>query len=215
MTFKNSTLSLLVALALIFSLNACGPQATPVPTVEPSPTTAPTDTPEPTPTETETPLPTETPDLTAQPPAQGTQPAPAGGAVQPQNPAQPAAPLDDAAQYISQSLPDGYQVRPRTTIGITWSVKNTGKTAWSAEYALRQFAGPDVGKQYVPFPKVVSANETAQLTVTFVTPDLPGDYNLWYKLANAQGQYFSDVNFQFTVTNTPNYGGAPAATATP
>ena len=118
--------------------------------------------------------------------------------------------------HVSQTLPDNYQVRPGTSVTIVWTVKNVGATAWGEGYALRQFTGPDVGKSYIPFPKAVYANETTQLSVTFTTPTVPGDYNLWYKLTNAQSQNFGDVNFVFTVTNTPNNNAKPAApSATP
>jgi len=191
----------LLLLTLLLTLTACGPQATPEPTA--TPTELPTETPQPTATQTVTPEPTATldPTLVA---ASATAAAPTSAPV-----VQPV--TEDQATYIGQSLPDGYQVRPNTVLAITWSVKNTGPTLWTTGYALNQYAGPDVGIPWQALAKPVSANETAQITVKFTTPSAPGDYNLWYKISNELGVMFTDINFTFTVTNTPNYN----ATATP
>lgn len=211
MNLQKMVFTLAIAASLL--LSACGAPATQVPTAEPTATEIPTDTPQPTPTETLTPEPSPTTDLTAQPPAAETPGAPAAN---PNAPAAPASSAADQYQYVSQTLPDNYQVRPGVQVSISWTVKNVGSTAWSTSYALRQFTGPDIGKAYIPFPKAVSANTTTQFTVTFTTPTVPGDYNLWYKLTNELGQNFGDINFQFTVTNTPNNNAKPAApTATP
>ena len=132
--------------------------------------------------------------------------------------AAPASAAEDKYQYISQTLPDNYQVRPGVSVTISWTVKNVGATAWNTNYALRQFTGPDINKAYIPFAKTVSANQTTEFTVTFTTPTTPGDYNLWYKLTNDKSQNFGDINFQFTVTGTPNNNPKPkpaAATPTP
>jgi hypothetical protein len=42
-----------------------------------------------------------------------------------------------------------------------------------------------------------------------------GDYTTWWKLTNPQFQNFGDVDFSFTVTNTPKAAtAAPVPTAT-
>ncbi len=201
MKIKTLTRILIMAIFLL-ALAACAPQATPEPTAVP--TDIPTETPQPTPTETATPEPTATldPTLVA---ASATAAAPTSAPV-----VAPA--VTDAATWVSQTLPDGYQVRPNTVVTITWTVKNTGPTLWSTGYSLRQYAGPDIGKAYQALAKAVAANETTQLTLTFTTPAVTGEYNLWYKIANEQGVNFGDVNFVFVVTNTP---GLSTATATP
>lgn len=202
---------LLIASLTLFAAGCAPATPSPTPTPEPTATEQPTQTPEPTATESPTPEITETPaDVTPQATVPG-----AGAGAQPAGQGAPAgSTAEDQYVYVSQTLADGYQVRPRTVVTISWTVKNPGPTAWGTDYSLRYFAGPEVTNTYVAFPKIVSANESTQLTVTFTTPDAPGDYDLWYKLVNNQGQNFGDVNFAFTVTNTPNYG-APKPSATP
>jgi hypothetical protein len=188
------------------------------------------------PTETFEPFATDTPETpsteaptaviesTGNPPAEnpaaaGTQPVPgAGSTVATLTPlpaaAQPVSAAADKYRYVSQTLPDGYQVRPNVQVTISWTVKNIGTTAWTTDYSMRYFVGPKPKQTYIAFPKTISANTAIALSATFVTPAQPGDYDLWFKLVNAQSQNFGDVDFKFTVTNTPNNSAKPAATAT-
>lgn len=233
-------IGILMAAVILFSAAACSPKATPSPTAEPTATESPTETMEPTEIETETPEVLDTPETTVepgstanpadannpadpnaagqQPTAAGTSNAPASSGGQPVVSTAP-----DKYQYITQNLPDGYQVRPNVSVTITWSIKNIGTTLWDKNYSLRYFAGPQVKNTLIPFPKSVAANAATDLTVTFTTPAQPGEYDLWFKLANAQSQNFGDLDFVFTVSNTPNNNvkatakptAAPEAVSTP
>lgn len=212
----NNILPWLVAAAILLSLAACGPRATPSPTPEPTATEQPTNTPEP--TATETIEPTATQELTTQPGAGANLPA---GTAAPAAPAAPAGASggstvdDDKYEYVSQTIADGYQVRPNTTVTITWRVKNVGSTAWDTTYYLNQYAGPTIKTPQVPFPRVVAANEAIDLTVTFTTPPTYGEHNLWFKLMDASGDAFGDINFLFNVTDSPDNSGKPQPSPTP
>lgn len=216
----------ILIIATLLPLAACAPKATATPTSTPEPavaTEAPTETFEPFPTSEPTEEMTATPEATSEAgtPAAPDQGSGTGSEATPTT--APAAPAGGGAsgtaadkyQYISQTLPDGYQIRPNISVTIAWTVKNIGTTAWDTNYSLRYFAGPKVKNTYIAFPKTVSANATVALSVTFTTPAEPGDYDLWYKLTNAQSQNFGDVDFKFTVTNTPkNTGGGSGAAST-
>jgi outer membrane biosynthesis protein TonB len=210
----NSIAKLSLAAALLAALAGCAAQPTATPTVIPSPTIAPTEMPKPT----QPPEPTVAPTDQSNQPANGTQPAEvptqAAALTPPATGTQPAAPVSstqDKAQYVSQNIADGVQVLPGRTITITWAVKNVGTVAWTTDYTLRYFAGPPVtGSQSIAFPKTIAPDATANLTVSIVAPATEGSYTSWWKLANAQGQNFSDVSLTFTVTNHP--GSVPTAT---
>jgi hypothetical protein len=75
---------------------------------------------------------------------------------------------------------------------------------------LRYFSGIKSEKDSVNFLKAVPAGQTTTLSVSIVAPTAPGSYTTWWKLTNPQLQNFGDVDFTFTVTNTPS-----AATSTP
>jgi hypothetical protein len=123
----------------------------------------------------------------------------------------------DKYQYLSQDVQDGIKVRPGASITINWLVKNVGPTAWSTNYVIRFFTGPQPGgPTSYKFPKVVKPGEAVKLTVTIVAPKTTGDYDSWWKLTNEANQNFGDVDLKFTVSNNPSSPAIqPAASATP
>ncbi len=196
---------------LILTASACS-SSTPTPAPAVATSTAviemATETPAPA---TDTPQPTETAAVTAETTGQptsatGTQPAAA--ATQPA-PAQSGAPAD-RYQYVSQNLADSLQVRPGTPLTISWTVKNVGATGWSTTYLLKHFAGVESTVESVPLGKNVAPGGEVTITVKITAPSVEGKYNTWWKLQNANGQNFGDVDFTFIVTATPG-----AATPTP
>ena len=227
MSTMKTSLSGLAILLVLLSLTACASATQPAPTPTTQPPTATATVPVPTSTS----APTEVPPTLKADVTQSSQTAtasanPSGGstgsgttanttpsatkaAANPQPAAGGSAPADHY-QYITQSLADHSQLRPGVTVSITWAVKNTGTSGWTTGYALRYFSGIKAAKDSYAFPKTIAPGETANLTITFTTPDTPGDYNTWWKLTNANLQNFGDVDFTFTVTNTPT-----KATSTP
>lgn len=228
MSITKTTRLGLAILLLSLSLAACaGPTPAAAPTTAATATVSATETAEPT----ETPYPTETVPVaptgaatTAGTPgattAAGTAATPAAGTT-------PAAPVAGGASggaaadkysYLGQSIADKTQLRPGRQVSITWTVKNSGTNGWTKDYMLRYFSGPKPDKDVYTFGKDVPAGGTINLIVTFTTPADPGDYDLWFKLTNSQMQNFGDLDFAFTVTNTPNNSptkAAGAATAAP
>lgn len=208
----------ILGLLCLLILAACGPNAAPAATE--TPTQAPTHTPRPT----KTPLPTETPTvppaaITSDPGAAttpGTAQPGAGqsGAAQPTaaqpagaQPAKPAAGAGGVAPdkytYLGQDVADHTQFLPNRTVTITWTIQNSGTTGWTKDYTLRYFAGPEPSKTFYNFTKDVPVKDTINFVVTFTTPSEPGDYDLWFKLTNAAGQNFGDLDLVFTVSNNP------------
>jgi hypothetical protein len=204
----------LTILILLVSLTACANSATPTPSATPIPDT---ETPVPA---TETQVPTETPIPSTEIPSQliptqdttipqATVQATSDIAVATSltpvvNSALPASSgAADKYQYIGQNIADKSQVKPGATITIQWSVKNTGTTAWTTDYSLRYFSGVKAEETIYNLQKAVPAGQTTTLTVTLIAPSTLGDYNTWYKLTNKEGQNFGDVDFTFTVSNTP------------
>jgi hypothetical protein len=208
----------LVWALIALSLAACAraaPTAAPTATVEVTATTRPTSTPRPT----RTPVPTKTPvqpteavtpttDATGNNAAGGNTAGgnTAGGNAAAASGAGPA----DKYVFLGQSIPDKTQVRPGTQLTIIWTIKNDGAAAWSTDYTMRYFSGIKASQDVYKFTKVVATDKTIDLMVTITAPSENGDYGTWWKLTNAQGKNFGDVDFSFTVTSNPT-----KATATP
>jgi hypothetical protein len=206
MCYQGKTLQFLFSVLVIFALTSCAPGAPDVTTTSTAETTSlPTRTPRrtatPRPTRTETqPATSETPGGLATGPALATGTA-ATKAVNPNPPVGGTAP--DKYQYLGQDIPDRSQFLPNRTVTITWTVKNDGTNGWTKEYTLRYFSGPKPSKDVYYFTKDVPAGATINFIVTFTTPAAPGDYDMWFKLTNAAGQNFGDLDLVYTVSNNP------------
>lgn len=237
MSITKTTRLGLAILLITLSLTACAggapaAAATPTVTLAPTETAAPTETPYP--TETLPAAPTAA--TTAGTPAAGTPAAgtpaatlagstpaagttPAAGAATKAVPAAGGTGAADKYSYLGQSLTDKMQLLPGRQMSITWTIKNAGTNGWTKDYMLRYFSGPKADKDIYTFGKDVAAGGTLNLIVTFTTPSTLGDYDMWFKLTNAQMQNFGDLDFAYTVTNSPNNSptkapAAPTATAT-
>jgi hypothetical protein len=200
-----------LGLICLFLLAACGPlapQATPTPTA--------TQTLEPTLTATtrpsETPQPSATPDIIALTAEAGTLDPLATSAAPTSAAANPSAGgrAPESYTFLGQDIPDRTQFLPNRTVTITWTIKNTGTVGWTKDYTLRYFAGPKAAEDVYNFTKDVPVNDTINFVVTFTTPADPGEYDLWFKLTNNASQNFGDLDFVFTVSNSP-----AKATSTP
>jgi hypothetical protein len=230
MIVKKSMLTLSITMLLILGLVACS-SATPTtspnsPTsVNPAPT-GPTETSIPTstiaPTDgelpTAPPIPTTsgtntTPTTAAKTVVAATQAGTANATAAGGN--QGAGSTVDKYAFVSQNYADNYQVRPGRSITITWVVKNVGTVGWTTDYTVRHFGGVSAAKEVYNLTKTVPAEGTIPVSVTFVTPATLGTYSTWWKLTNAQGQNFGDVDFTFTVTNNPVAATKVPATAVP
>jgi len=84
-----------------------------------------------------------------------------------------------------------------------WTIKNTGTTTWTKEYTLVFFIGermnPGSTANYYRFRKEVPPGESIDLIADMKTPSKAGTYNSWWKLKDANGQNFGDVDITIKV----------------
>ena len=103
------------------------------------------------------------------------------------------APPHDAADYVSDTVPDGSPYPAGTSFVETWRLKNTGNTRWGAGYQLALFGGDALGAPAsVPLPAAAPGQEVA-VSVTFTTPPLAGRCRSRWKCRNAAGAWFGDL----------------------
>jgi hypothetical protein len=145
-----------------------------------------------------------------QPPAPSNTPLPTKGA----------AATADAASFVADvTVPDGTGAAPGSVFDKTWRIKNTGKTTWSSAYALVWVDGDKMGSpENVAIPKEVRPGETVDITVKLTAPTKAGTYQTFFRLRNADGQYFrldgtGDLWVKIIVglaaTITPTVGNTP------
>jgi hypothetical protein len=187
MTHTKRTLSLIGVLLSLLWLAACSPTApTSAPTLDLNSfrtevaatvmeqvtqalALTPSVTPLPRPTATN--LPTSTPSLTASPSPSTTLSLPSQT---------PTAGTENLAQWVSQTIIDNTIFAPGEAFTMTWRLKNSGTSTWTAGYMLRYYSGAALGA-----PKEIALGREV----------LPGgeiDINLAMKAPAITGSYRSD-----------------------
>jgi hypothetical protein len=122
----------------------------------------------------------------------------------------PASTAPDKAAWVSNSPVDGTILQPGQNFEIKWTVKNSGTTTWDKTYAIRFFSGNiTTAKSIYNFRAETKPDGTAEFIVEATAPTVPGDYYTWWKLTNAEGINFGDIDLSIKVA------GAVVPSATP
>ena len=139
-------------------------------------------------------------------------------AVSTQSPPQTGA--DRAAFVADVTIPDNTVLAPGTAFTKTWKLQNTGTSTWTTSYSLEFISGEDMGTvKSVSISTSVAPGAQIDVSVAMKAPGNNGNYQSWWKMKNASGQFFNDsVYVLITVGNTatahPTTTGSPGATAT-
>ena len=98
----------------------------------------------------------------------------------------------NSAKYIADvSIPDGTQINPGTGFTKTWRVENTGTCIWGTSYKLAFVRGEQMGApNQVPLPAEVKTGQSVDLSVNFIAPTEPGDYESYWKFNDPAGTQF-------------------------
>lgn len=131
----------------------------------------------------------------------------------------------DAASFVEDvTVPDGTVAIPGSVFVKTWRIKNTGTTTWSPAYSLVWVEGDKMGgPDAIPLPHEARPGETVDISVNLTAPIKPGTYQTFFRLRNADGQYFKldtsgdlwvKIIVGLAATNTPGTE-TPTATEAP
>jgi len=98
----------------------------------------------------------------------------------------------NSAKFVADvSIPDGTQVNPGTGFTKTWRVENTGSCIWGTSYKLVFVRGEQMGApKQVPLPAEVKTGQSVDLSVNFIAPTDPGDYESYWKFNDPAGTLF-------------------------
>lgn len=100
----------------------------------------------------------------------------------------------DAATYISDSdwVKDGSDVSANLQFVQRWQFKNTGTSVWGPGYALANCGGSLIGAEPRIAVPACKPGETAEVFVSYTTPNMAGALESDWKMVNADGQPFGD-----------------------
>lgn len=98
----------------------------------------------------------------------------------------------DAGSFVSDvTIPDGTGAAPGVVFDKVWRIKNTGETTWTTSYTLNWVDGDKMGApDSVSMPNDVRPGETVDITIKLTAPAKAGSYQTFFRLRNADGQFF-------------------------
>ena len=110
---------------------------------------------------------------------------------------------NDKTLFIKDvTIPDGTSIPINTTFVKTWRVKNVGNVAWKNRYLMRVTPPSKLlcsSPAMVPIPETLPG-ETVDISVTFVTPHLPGSCRTDWKSADDRGNlFFPDMHGLYSI----------------
>ncbi len=142
-------------------------------------------------------------------------------------PAAAPGPLCDDSAYVSDvTIPDGTKIDPGDSFTKTWSIRNTGACSWTTAYSIDFVQGNAMDGVRTYLSASVDPGGTVEISVGLAAPTTPGKYTGYWRLKNADGNFFGELVYvQIVVsgsgtttpsmtlleTNTP----APEITDTP
>jgi hypothetical protein len=90
------------------------------------------------------------------------------------------------------TVPDNSQFAPNTGFNKTWRLRNAGTCTWSNNYRVVHAGGNLLGAITSIFPlnQTVAPGQTADITISMVSPDTANTYQSDWKLQNSQGRNF-------------------------
>lgn len=100
--------------------------------------------------------------------------------------------FDRAALLADVTVPDNTQFAPTTGFNKTWRLKNTGTCTWENSYQIVHAGGHLLGAVSSVFSlnQTVAPGQTADITISMVSPSTTGVFQSDWKLQNSKGQIF-------------------------
>jgi hypothetical protein len=99
----------------------------------------------------------------------------------------------DKLTYVSdQTIPDGTQVAPDSSLDKRWEVENSGTCNWDERYHLRLIGGPDLGANPVQPLFPARSGSTAVIRILMTAPSQTGTYRSAWQAYNPNDEPFGD-----------------------
>ncbi len=124
-----------------------------------------------------------------------------------------------AVVFVSETVPDGTNLKPGEAFQKSWTLKNGGTRAWTEGFALAVTASNPEGEKLgspetVPVGKVVQPGESMEVSVDLVAPQQDGRYTVYYELKDETGAPVPDSQIWVTITVGSVSSPAPVVTGT-
>ena len=99
----------------------------------------------------------------------------------------------DKLTYVSdQTIPDGTEVAPDSSLDKRWEVENSGTCNWDERYHLRLIGGPELGADPVQPIFPARSGSTATIRIEMTAPAKAGSYRSAWQAYNPADEPFGD-----------------------
>lgn len=136
---------------------------------------------------------------------------------------QPTQRVCDQMGFVADvTVPDDTVFGPNQAFQKVWRIQNTGTCTWTTAYQFVFQSGHQLGQQTaVGLPRNVLPNETIDIAVNMVTPNVNGVYQGFWRMRNASGGVFGTsqaannaIWVKVRVSGGANEGSVPVGNAT-
>jgi hypothetical protein len=108
----------------------------------------------------------------------------------------PAPETDNKAKWVSQSIADDTVFAPGQEFTITWRLKNSGVSTWTAKYVLRYYSGDTLGApKEVAIGQDVAPGAEIEISVQMKAPANPGNYQTNWVMSSENRTNFKEPVF--------------------
>jgi len=121
---------------------------------------------------------------------------------------------EDATLLKSISIPDETVLAPGEEFVKTWKFQNSGTCTWNSNFYLTFVKGDDMDGDDTIIDEKVYVDKKAEVSLSLIAPDDEGSYIGYWRMADKNGNVFGDLAHVsiIVVENTATY--TPTATAT-
>jgi hypothetical protein len=99
----------------------------------------------------------------------------------------------DLAQWVAQSIADDNTFAPNQTFTMTWTLKNTGTSTWSAAYLLRYYSGNTFGAlNEIAIGREVLPGGQIDISIPMKAPAIPGTYRSDWVMSSENRSNFKE-----------------------
>ena len=106
------------------------------------------------------------------------------------------------AQFVEDiTIPDHTIIERGDTFKKTWLVRNTGTCTWTPSYQIELAGGNPLSWSQPSIVGIVPAGEEAEISIEILSPEIPGNYQSRWQLADEMGEPFGA--FYYLLFETP------------
>ena len=116
------------------------------------------------------------------------------------------------AQFVEDiTIPDHTIIERGDIFTKTWRVRNTGTCIWTPAYQINLAGGNPLSWSQASLVGIVPAGEEADISVEIVSPEIAGNYQAWWQLADEMGipfgaDYYLHFEAPRPATDIPGHG---------